>query len=108
MRMRQRKKRKLRRRLREQSRRLLECEGNGRDAVVAEREALTKSYWHEIRRRVFVLDTPLAWELALEVKEFLGIDLTPRLTDLLHKVMKPDGPRPANGKVAKLMRARSL
>lgn len=103
MRMTRRRKRKLRRRLQEQRLRLLQREQDGRDAVAAERDALIKCYWHEIRRCVFVLNEPSAWELALEVKTFLDIDLTPRLADLLHNVMKPSRPKPANARIAKLV-----
>jgi hypothetical protein len=102
MRMTRRRKRKLRRR-REQRQRLSQGAQDGRDAATGEREALIKYYWHEIRRCVFVLNEPLAWELALEVKTILDIDLTPRLVDLLHNLMKPVRPKAANAKVAKLV-----
>jgi hypothetical protein len=83
---------------------LVELQRRDPMAAAAEREALREHYEREIKRRVYKLSAPSAWQLAERVKKYLDIDLTEKLVDLLQQVMKPTGrPKPTKGKVCRLI-----
>ena len=83
------------RRWRAKQKSLRELERRNFAAATAERKALREYYWREMKRRVYQLNTPSAWKLAERLNEYLDIDLTDQLVDLLHDAMKPtDRPRP--------------
>lgn len=98
------KKRKLRRRLWNEHRRLLECRKRGVEAEATERQRLIDQYWLRLEHCVASLreNDPLATELVCEIDAVLDLGLTLKLTDYIERIKQLRRPRRATRQVAKV------